>query len=169
MVQYEREFQIAALRCSDVDGSMNLSTSLAPGGWINVFIDPANEDNTKPAERGSTHFLSPNNKLGSVLSNGDSANSGGGSYSSDGEFSEGESDVPRPGPHTQTFAPPPVRRFHDISVSTSRSIYIQIWRCLQTACSDPSPQIALKAGLTIQSVHDKVTYIVFVVNLMFLL
>lgn len=158
VIQYEREFQIAALRSSDGDGRpTNLSTSLAPGGWINVFIDPTSEDNN--VER--NQLLFPNNKSGSVFSNGQTSSISGGSYSSDGESSDGDDTVPRLGPHTQSYAPPPpplpVRRFHD--TSSNRNIYTQIWRSLQLICSDPCPSVALKAGQIIQSVHDKVNHL----------
>jgi regulator-associated protein of mTOR len=153
VIQYDREFQIAALKCSDGDALVqaNLCTSLAPGGWINVFIDdeaaslgstPAS-DNRPAANKRSP--LASGGTSNSVVSNGDSATSG--SYSSEEE--SGNDD------HTH-----PVRRFHDIS--SNRSVYAQIWRALQMICSDPCPSIAIKAGSIIKSVHDKVSSIMIV-------
>ena len=149
ILQYEREFQIAALRSSDSDSSLtpsNLSTSLTPGGWINVFIDPSSSSSTD-AEKRSDH-LSPMKRSPVALSNG-SVNSE--SYSSGDE----EESPPRPGPRTQSFAPPPsIIRYHDNS--SSSGLYAQIWRGVQSICSDPCPKVALKAGSIIQCVHDKV-------------
>ena len=149
ILQYEREFQIAALRSSDSDSSLvpsNLSTSLTPGGWINVFIDPSSSSSTDTEKR-SDH-LSPMKRSPVALSNG-SVNSE--SYSS----GEEEESPPRPGPRTQSFAPPPsIIRYHDNS--SSSGLYAQIWRGVQSICSDPCPKVALKAGSIIQCVHDKV-------------
>ena len=150
ILQYEREFQIAALRSSDSDSSLvpsNLSTSLTPGGWINVFIDPSSSSSSTDAEKRSDH-LSPMKRSPVALSNG-SVNSE--SYSS----GEEEESPPRPGPRTQSFAPPPsIIRYHDNS--SSSGLYAQIWRGVQSICSDPCPKVALKAGSIIQCVHDKV-------------
>ena len=57
--QYEREFQIAALKSSENDRmvSSNLSTSMTPGGWINVVIDPeGSTDKTGYNSNGSGQY-----------------------------------------------------------------------------------------------------------------
>lgn len=132
----------------------NLSTSLTPGGWINVFLDPYSEEGEKKV--GVSPGRQSSYTSGSVLSNGDSL-TGGGSYSSSSDSSGGEDrtdTVPRPGPGTQFFGPSVVR-YHD--TSSSRGIYLQIWRGLQLICADPCPKVAFKAGSIIQGVHDKVS------------
>ena len=45
-------------------------------------------------------------------------------------------------------------RLHD-SVA-ARGVYLQVWRVLLFLASDPSSNVALRAGSLIQSVHDKV-------------
>lgn len=160
VLQYEREFQIAALRSSDTDplAPSNLSTSLAPGGWINVFIEQPSNSGLSPSNESTgggdnKSLFSPFKKRSpqaptSYISNGTNTTNSD-SYSS----GEDEESLLRSGP--QSFAPPSVVHYHDMGPS-SRSVYSQVWRGIQSICSDPCPTVALKAGSIIQGVHDKV-------------
>lgn len=149
--QYEREFQIAALRCSENERMVpsNLSTSLTPGGWINVFID-ATQDND--ARHNGVSGRSPQN---GDLINGEGFV--GSYYGSSSDSSETEDKVfdtpPKVGPGSQSFGVP-VARYHD-TLST-RSLYAQIWRGIQILASDPCPFVSQQAENIIQTVHDKI-------------
>ena len=142
-LQYDREFQIAALRGADNERMVpsNLSTSLTPGGWINVFIDVPQEDEPtgRPVEgNGST-----------LLSNGEG-------YISTFYGSSGESDATPP--KGSGFCSSPVVRYHD--TLSSRSVYSQIWRAVQILSADPCPVVSQRAQNIIHVVLDKVINII---------
>lgn len=147
VLQYEREFQIAALKCTENDRMANLSTSMTPGGWINVVID--NEESTDRGTYGSN---------GSGQYNGGELPSFS-SYDSSSDSSETEDRVfdspgmPKKVSGTQSYGPP-VAHYHD--TLSNKNVYSQIWRGLQLLTTDPDPGVASKADAIINSVHDKV-------------
>ena len=141
--QYEREFQIAALKSFENDRmvSSNLSTSMTPGGWINVVIDPeGSADKTGYNSSGNGQYNGGSGNLPSLNS-----------YDSGSDSSETDVfESPKKGSGTQ----PPVAHYHD--TLSNKHVYSQTWRGLQLLATDPDPSIAAKADAIINSVHDKV-------------
>ena len=155
---YEKQFQLAALRCSESDrvNSSNLSTSLTPGGWIHVSIDasPNTSSSASTSDGASTdsdqqqqtnrHVAAPPVVNGEREEDANSLDSCG---SSGGDEKGYEARSRLSGNLGQS-------RLHESVVA--RNVYQQVWRVLLFLASDPSPEVAVRAGSLIQSVHDKV-------------
>ena len=149
--QYDREFQIAALRGADNERMVpsNLSTSLTPGGWINVFIDAPQDEEVRGIRTGNGHGSQGSSAL---LSNGEGYVSA--FYGSSGD-SSGTDGTPPKGGAGSLPSSSPVARFHD--TLSSRSVYAQIWRGIQVLALDPCPSVAQRSESIIQTVLGKVS------------
>ncbi len=118
----------------------NLSTSLTPGGWINVFIDVPQDDesaSSRPIGGGTDNVL---------LSTGEG-------FISTFYGSSGESDATPP-KGSVLGGNSPITRYHD--TLSARSVYSQIWRAIQILSADPCPVVAQRAQNIIHVVLDKV-------------
>ena len=157
ILQYERQFQLAALRYTETEylgGQTTLTTSVTSTGWIHVQIDAPNEGQEGTKSQRSPHPGS------SPCTNGIEGVAAG-TYASSSDSSSGEDRVfdgiPRKVPGTQNYGPPVVdRRIQNQATATSsRGVYTQIWRGLHLLASDSCLEVSRRAGSIINSVHCK--------------
>lgn len=149
---YEKQFQIAALRNTDMSRSGTVSTSVTPTGWIHVSIEPSDADSAVESES--------NNETSSTASSVDSRR-----Y----QFSKSESPPPefraRIGNSGGNLSQDSTHRepvmlssspSSSLSASNSKAFYTQVWKGMIFLASDPHMAVAHMAQHVVHSVHDKV-------------
>lgn len=161
---YEKQFQIAALRNTDVAraGVGNLSTSVTPTGWIHVSIEP------REAEAA---LESAANATANQPSGAESQSSRGSlqqePYKSESppaaDFAARTAEdrlldsLPHKNSSSNSFSPScsPSSSLGCASAS-SKNFYTQVWKGMIFLASDPNPSVAHMAQHVVHSVHDKV-------------
>ena len=157
-MQYERQFQLAALRYTETEYLGGLTTSVTSTGWIHVQIDAPNEGQKE--EEGVKPQRSPHSGSSPYANGLEGPTTGTYASSSDSNSREDRTfdGAPRRVAGTQSFGPPVVdRRVQSQATATSsRGVYTQIWRGLHLLASDSCLEVSRKAGSIINSVHCKV-------------
>ena len=152
---YEKQFQIAALRNTDVErsGVGHVSTSLTATGWIHVSIEPAEletsfENDAKPHSQSLKGSIARNS-----LSKSQSPPV---TYSvSPGSSEENLLESLRkksPATFTPSSSSP-----SSLSSLSGKNFYTQVWKGMIFLASDPNPAVAQMAQHVIHGVHDKVS------------
>ena len=160
---YEKQFQIAALRNTDVARASvgNLSTSVTPTGWIHVSIEPREAETTFDKEtKASANQASITDAQSSPSSFQQEACK---SESPPTEFTarscgSSEERLLDSLPHKNTSANffSPSCSPSSLGSASSKNFYTQVWKGMIFLASDPNPSVAHMAQHIVHSVHDKV-------------
>lgn len=150
---YEKQFQIAALRNTEVDhaGVSNVSTSLTPTGWIHVSIEPTELDASLDNESTSqTRTVNSRASRNSTKSQSPPFISPSSSASSEEHFMDS---LPKKSPGS-SFAPSSSPS--SLNSISGKNFYTHVWKSMIFLASDPNPSVAQMAQHVVHSVHDKV-------------
>ena len=171
---YEKQFQIAALQTTESERmSSNLSTSVTPTGWINVSIEP-------PEDETSFEGKSPSSSSSSQTSSRPFETSGSTTRPSHPKNSLTNGSLDHPDPHTPVTSStaatygsvssyastvgenrfldslPPKKSSSLGSGGPKKTVFSHIWKGVVFLASDPSQEVADVAQYVVRSVHDKV-------------
>lgn len=156
---YEKQFQIAALRNTDVEhpGVSNVSTSLTPTGWIHVSIEPELETSI---ESDSKSPLNQSRRINAHAARNSSSKSNSPPVASlsSSTSSEGFMDSLPKKALNSGFVPSSSPS--SLGSISGKNFYTHVWKSLIFLASDPNPSVAHMAQHVIHSVHDKVSVLV---------
>ena len=172
---YEKQFQIAALQTTESERmSSNLSTSVTPTGWINVSIEPPEDETSFEGKRPSSSSSSltssrafetsgsittrpshPKNSLtNGSLNHHDPhtpvMSSTAATYGSVSSYASAVSE------NRFLDSLPPKKSSSLSSGGSKKTVFSHIWKGVVLLASDPSQEVADVAQYVVRSVHDKV-------------
>lgn len=151
---YEKQFQIAALRNTEVErtGVNNVSTSLTPTGWIHVSIDPAELEASFESEtKSEMKNINLHTSRHSIKSHSPPFTSPSSSVSSEEHFMDS---LPGKSPSSNFVPSSSPLSLNSIS---GKNFYTHVWKSMIFLASDPNPSVAHMAQHVVHSLHDKVS------------
>lgn len=175
---YEKQFQIAALRNTDVAraGVGNLSTSVTPTGWIHVSIEPREAETSFEAETkpNGNQLASPGSQqshgsLHRELTKSLSPPAADFAVRSCGGSDDRLLDSLTRKNSSANSCSPSCSPSSSLGSASSKSFYTQVWKGMIFLASDPNPSVAHMAQHVVHSVHDKVGVIVLCIATFLLL
>ena len=173
---YEKQFQIAALQTTESERmSSNLSTSVTPTGWINVSIEPPEDETSFEGKSPSSSSSSSQTSSRAFETSGSTTTRPSHPKNSltNGSLNHHDPHTPVTSSTAATYGSvssyasavsenrfldslPPKKSSSLSSGGSKKTVFSHIWKGVVLLASDPSQEVADVAQYVVRSVYDKV-------------